>query len=74
MDIFPFDNPMKTKQRDARPACERCGKPLEPGRIHWLELSSTDGKYYEVIPEGHISQGLFAFGSDCAKLETQITK
>ena len=47
--------------------CERCGEVLAPGRVKWLELSVTDGNYYETIPEGHESQGGFTFGSTCAK-------
>jgi hypothetical protein len=53
--------------------CERCGEALKPGRVVWLELSNTDGKYYRIreltercIPEGHTSQGAFPFGSTCA--------
>jgi hypothetical protein len=54
--------------------CQRCGEKLKPQRIVWLELSNTDGNYYEIdeltqrsIPEGHKSQGAFPFGSTCAK-------
>ena len=46
--------------------CERCGQPLNKKRVVWLELSNTDGKYYKEIPEGHISQGGFAFGKACS--------
>jgi hypothetical protein len=56
------------------PICERCGEVLTVKRVVWLELSNTDGKYYQIkdmversIPEGHISQGAFPFGSTCAK-------
>jgi hypothetical protein len=44
--------------------CERCGQVLKS--IKWLELSQTDGNYYLEIPKGHISQGLFSFGTACA--------
>jgi hypothetical protein len=47
----------------------------------WLELSNTDGKYYKIdelskrsIPEGHISQGAFPFGSTCAKEQLKETE
>jgi hypothetical protein len=46
--------------------CERCGKPLNPKRIVWLELSNTDGRYYKKIPENHVSQGAFSFGKLCS--------
>jgi len=49
--------------------CENCGRKLIDSKIVWLELSNTDSEYYLEIPEGHISQGLFAFGPDCAKNE-----
>lgn len=60
--------------------CERCNEKLNPKKIVWLELSQTNGYYYEYdhLPEGHISQGGFVFGSICAKNElietTQKTK
>ena len=47
--------------------CERCGEKLNPKTAVWLELSMTDGKYYQSIPEGHDSQGGFSFGKACAK-------
>ncbi len=47
--------------------CECCGKALNPDRTVWLELSNTDGKYYNIIPVGHVSQGGFPFGTACAK-------
>ncbi len=50
--------------------CERCSERLNPKTLVWLELSQTDGKYYRQIPEGHVSQGAFTFGSACAKIET----
>ena len=49
--------------------CERCNEKLDPKRVVWLELSNTDGKYYEELPEGHVSQGGFPFGRSCAKTE-----
>ena len=52
--------------------CTRCNKKLNPDRVKWLELSNTDGKYYLEIPEGHVSQGGFVFGLDCAKEELKI--
>lgn len=48
--------------------CERCGEVLHPDRIVWIELSSTDARFYpNGIPVGHVSQGEFPFGSDCAR-------
>jgi len=47
--------------------CERCGEKLNPKTAVWLELSMTDGNYYNQIPEGHDSQGGFIFGKACAK-------
>lgn len=49
--------------------CSNCGKKLNPEKTIWLEYSITDGCVYNLneFPEGHISQGWFAFGSDCAK-------
>jgi hypothetical protein len=62
------------------PICQRCGEVLIAKRVVWLELSNTDGRYYKInsltersIPEGHISQGAFPFGSTCAKKQIQET-
>ncbi len=49
--------------------CEQCGAKLNSKAIVWLELSQTDGKYYSTIPEGHISQGSFAFGKACSRIQ-----
>ncbi len=49
--------------------CERCGRPLEPDRIVWLELDQRTGKYTDVEVPEEFSQGAFAFGVDCAKAE-----
>ena len=46
--------------------CERCGDKLNPKKAVWLELSLTDGKYYETIPPDHVSQGSFSFGKACS--------
>ena len=54
--------------------CERCKKALDPEKIKWLELSATDGKYYEDIPAGHRSQGFFSFGVACATTQLKNTK
>ncbi len=53
--------------------CERCGKPIKTKKVS-LELSQTDGLYYESVPQNHISQGFFDFGKTCAKLEIANTK
>jgi len=47
--------------------CECCGKALDPKTTVWLELSNTDGNYYHVLPQDHISQGCFPFGRTCSK-------
>lgn len=52
--------------------CERCGEKLKSAV--WLELSSSDGMYYNTIPEGHESQGSFSFGSSCAKIQLIETR
>lgn len=60
--------------RDAmheKQTCENCGRELEDQKIVWLELSNTDGNYYEVLPGGHVSQGGFPFGKACS---TKILK
>ena len=50
--------------------CERCEyHDIHPKKAVWLELSNTDGKYYLELPEGHISQGAFPFGTGCAKTQ-----
>ena len=54
--------------------CERCGQPLNPDRVVWLELSNTDGRYYKKIPEGHMSQGAFTFGKACSIKQLKETK
>lgn len=47
--------------------CQECGATLT-GKVIWLELDQDTNKfYYNKIPEGHNSQGLFPFGRDCAK-------
>ena len=48
--------------------CTRCGKPLT-GETMSLELSNTDGNYYHDLPPGHVSQGGFPFGKQCALIE-----
>lgn len=50
-------------------SCSNCGKQLKSNQAIWLELSITDGLVYDPkdFPQGHQSQGLFEFGSDCAK-------
>lgn len=53
--------------------CERCGETLDPKKVKWLELSQTDGNYYDKIPEGHVSQGAFSFGTACATAQLKET-
>ena len=44
--------------------CERCNESLTDENITWLNFSQTDSRYYNTpLPQGHISQGSFAFGS-----------
>jgi len=47
--------------------CTRCEEILK--KVVWLELSNTDGMYYQNIPDGHVSQGGFPFGTSCAKTQ-----
>lgn len=47
--------------------CTRCEEKLM--KVEWLELSNTDGKFYQHIPDGHISQGYFPFGVSCCKTQ-----
>ena len=49
--------------------CARCGKELKGEDPIYLELSNTDFHYYLQLPEGHVSQGGFPFGTKCATLE-----
>lgn len=53
--------------------CEKCGEILDGNNVKYLELSNTDGNYYETIPKGHISQGLFPFGTACATTQLRET-
>lgn len=54
--------------------CTACGKPIEPTKTKWLVLSTTDGNYYgDKLPNGHISQGAFPFGTTCATAELKKT-
>ena len=53
--------------------CTKCNEILK-SKIVWLELSNTDGQYYEQIPENHISQGGFPFGQKCAQTELNQVK
>jgi hypothetical protein len=55
-----------TSMNIAEEKCECCGKKIRKGKEVWLELSLTDGLYYQDLPEGHESQGCFCFGSTCA--------
>ena len=52
---------------DNKIRCTKCNEILTSKKIIWLELSNTDGNYYIVIPNGHISQGGFPFGTSCSK-------
>ncbi len=68
---------MKHPNKKPKIQCQRCGEELKPGKEVWLELSNTDGNYYTEIPDGHVSQGGFSFGTACAKAqlkETEIAK
>lgn len=53
--------------------CERCNEKLNPKTAVWLELSMTDGNYYNGIPINHNSQGWFSFGKACAKTQLKDT-
>jgi hypothetical protein len=53
--------------------CERCGSVLNFKKMQTLELSNTDKNYYVHVPPTHVSQGLFAFGIDCAILQLDET-
>lgn len=53
--------------------CENCGEKLDSKKAKWLELSETDGNYYVKIPQNHISQGSFSFGTACAAKELRKT-
>lgn len=48
--------------------CTRCGEPLNPDKMVWLELNWETGKYAAVgmVPEDQ-SQGRFPFGAACAR-------
>ena len=55
--------------------CTKCGKRLDESKMVLIELSETDGRYYpKGIPIGHISQGYFEFGNDCAKKPNEVSK
>lgn len=53
--------------------CERCEEILTSKNIKELELSNTDGNFYNKIPEGHVSQGFFYFGTRCATNQLKET-
>jgi len=51
--------------------CTKCKRLLNPVDIIWLAMDGTTHKYYETpeeIPQGHIDQGGFPFGKDCARV------
>jgi hypothetical protein len=52
-------------------SCEKCGKPLDPETLVWLELNCLTLEYAEPgaasWSETPQSQGCFPFGADCAK-------
>jgi hypothetical protein len=53
-------------EETSRERCQRCDEELHPDREVWLELDVRHNTYTEGnVPEEH-SQGLFAFGPDCA--------
>jgi len=56
--------------------CERCGDKLNPKKAVWLELSNTDGNYYDpkYFPNEHVTQGSFSFGIACSKSQLNETK
>lgn len=48
--------------------CNRCNEKLDESKIVWLELDQDTGLYTDKeLPEGHTTQGGFAFGRSCAK-------
>jgi hypothetical protein len=51
-------------------SCKRCGKKHLCAFV-WLELDTYTGKYHEPgsLPPDGLSQGLFAFGAQCAKAQ-----
>ena len=49
--------------------CTTCNKVLSSNDIVELELSITDGRYYDVLPPKHESQGYFPFELKCAVKE-----
>lgn len=53
--------------------CERCNEILNPKNVKWLEMSNTDGMYYDKIPNSHDSQGAFPFGTRCAIKQVRET-
>lgn len=51
-----------------------CGKRLNTKTAKQVELSNTDGLYYQGgIPQAHVSQGWFDVGSDCFKKANPTT-
>jgi hypothetical protein len=49
--------------------CTRCDRPLNPGQEAWLEFDQRTQTYTKrEVPEEE-SQGVFAFGEDCARRE-----
>ena len=48
--------------------CEHCERKLNPTKIVWLELNNVTNTYHVEgeVPEEQ-SQGLFTFGSACAR-------
>ena len=65
---------MEKKEQKEVIFCQRCAKSLNVNKIHWLELSITDGAYHEEVPAGHLSQGYFPFGLACAKTQLKETE
>ena len=53
--------------------CTRCNKLLKSGTEHWLELDTSNNKFY---PPGEVpplrSQGCFPFGPECVKKANQF--
>lgn len=48
--------------------CEHCDRKLNPAKIAWLELNNVTNRYHPegVVPEDD-SQGMFPFGTTCAR-------
>lgn len=58
----------RTESFEGQPLrCSKCGREIAPGREVWLDLHADTLALRREPWPADVSQGLFPFGSDCAR-------